>query len=53
MLCTAYRPHRKNLNSFAFETTYHYIETSGGNHTRLKEWNAEHGSATVESRLTK
>jgi hypothetical protein len=29
------------------------IETKGGNHKGLKEWKAEHGSATVESWLTK
>ena len=29
------------------------VETKGGNHTTLKEWKAKHGSATVESWLTK
>jgi len=29
------------------------VETKGGNHNQLKEWKAEHGSATVESWLTK
>jgi cupin superfamily acireductone dioxygenase involved in methionine salvage len=29
------------------------VETKGGNHKMLKEWKAEHGSATVESWLTK
>ncbi|MFJ4542491.1 histone-like nucleoid-structuring protein, MvaT/MvaU family [Pseudomonas sp. NPDC088885] len=29
------------------------VETKGGNHRTLKEWKAEHGSATVESWLTK
>lgn len=29
------------------------IETKGGNHKGLKEWKSEHGSATVESWLTK
>lgn len=29
------------------------VETNGGNHKTLKEWKAEHGSATVESWLTK
>lgn len=29
------------------------VETKGGNHKTLKEWKAEHGSATVESWLTK
>jgi hypothetical protein len=29
------------------------FETKGGNHKGLKEWKAEHGSATVESWLTK
>jgi hypothetical protein len=29
------------------------IETKGGNHKGLKEWKAEHGSATVESWLIK
>lgn len=29
------------------------IETKGGNHKGLKEWKAEHGSATVESWLSK
>jgi hypothetical protein len=29
------------------------VETKGGNHKILKEWKAEHGSATVESWLTK
>jgi hypothetical protein len=28
------------------------IETKAGNHKGLKEWKAEHGSATVESWLT-
>lgn len=29
------------------------IETKGGNHKGLKEWKAEHGSATVESWLAR
>ena len=29
------------------------VETKGGNHKILKEWKSEHGSATVESWLTK
>jgi hypothetical protein len=29
------------------------VETKGGNHKTLKEWKAEHGSATVESWLAK
>lgn len=29
------------------------VETKGGNHKMLKEWKAEHGSATVESWLSK
>jgi hypothetical protein len=29
------------------------VETKGSNHKALKEWKAEHGSATVESWLTK
>ena len=29
------------------------VETKGGNHKTLKEWKAEHGSATVESWLSK
>jgi len=29
------------------------VETKGGNHKTLKEWKAEHGSATIESWLTK
>lgn len=29
------------------------VETKGGNHKTLKEWNAQHGAATVESWLTK
>ena len=29
------------------------VETKGGNHKTLKEWKAEHGSATVETWLTK
>ncbi|WP_339546071.1 histone-like nucleoid-structuring protein, MvaT/MvaU family [Pseudomonas sp. RA_35y_Pfl2_P32] len=29
------------------------VETKGGNHKTLKEWKAEHGSATVESWVTK
>jgi hypothetical protein len=28
------------------------VETKGGNHKTLKQWKAEHGSATVESWLT-
>ena len=28
------------------------VETKGGNHKTLKEWKAQHGSATVESWLT-
>lgn len=33
--------------------TGEFIETKGGNHKGLKEWKSEHGSATVESWLTK
>ena len=33
--------------------TGEFVETKGGNHKTLKEWKAEHGSATVESWLTK
>jgi len=29
------------------------VETKGGNHKTFKEWKAKHGSATVESWLTK
>lgn len=29
------------------------VETKGGNHSTLKAWKSEHGSATVESWLTK
>lgn len=29
------------------------VETKGGNHKTLKEWKVEHGSATVESWLSK
>ncbi|MNN62938.1 hypothetical protein D3C81_1782750 [compost metagenome] len=29
------------------------VETKGGNHKTLKEWKAEHGSATVASWLTR
>ena len=29
------------------------VETKGGNHKTLKEWKTEHGSAAVESWLTK
>lgn len=29
------------------------VETKGGNHKTLKDWKVEHGSATVESWLTK
>jgi hypothetical protein len=29
------------------------VETTGGIHKALKEWKAEHGSATAESWLTK
>jgi hypothetical protein len=29
------------------------VETKGGNHKTLKEWKAQHGSAAVESWLTK
>lgn len=29
------------------------IKTKGGNHKGLKEWKSEHGSATVESWLSK
>jgi hypothetical protein len=29
------------------------VEAKCGNHKTLKEWKAEHGSATVESWLTK
>jgi len=29
------------------------VKTKGGNHKTLKDWKAEHGSATVESWLTK
>jgi hypothetical protein len=29
------------------------VETKGGNHKTLKEWKAQHGTAIVESWLTK
>lgn len=33
--------------------TSEVVETKGGNHKTLKEWKAKHGSATVESWLSK
>lgn len=33
--------------------TVEIFETKGGNHKGLKEWESEHGSAIVESWLTK
>ena len=38
---------------FELQNTGEVVETKGGNHKTLKEWKAEHGSAIVESWLTK
>lgn len=43
----------RQVNVYKNPNTGEVVETKGGNHKTLKEWKAEHGSATVESWLTK
>jgi hypothetical protein len=43
----------RQVKIFKNPHTGEVVETKGGNHKTLKEWKAEHGSATVESWLTK
>ncbi|KEZ64710.1 transcriptional regulator [Pseudomonas amygdali pv. tabaci str. ATCC 11528] len=43
----------RKLKVYKNPHTGEFVETKGGNHKTLKEWKAEHGSATVESWLTK
>lgn len=44
---------RRQVKIYKNPNTGEVVETKGGNHKTLKEWKAEHGSATVESWLTK
>lgn len=43
----------RTLKVYKNPHTGEVVETKGGNHKMLKEWKAEHGSATVESWLAK
>jgi len=43
----------RQLKVYKNPHTGEVVETKGGNHKTLKEWKAEHGSATVESWLSK
>ena len=43
----------RQLKVYKNPHTGEVVETKGGNHKTLKEWKAEHGSATVESWLPK
>ncbi|MDQ3200837.1 MAG: DNA binding protein [Pseudomonadota bacterium] len=43
----------REMKVYKHPKTGEVVETKGGNHKTLKEWKAEHGSATVESWLTK
>lgn len=43
----------RQLKVYKNPHTGEVVETKGGNHRTLKDWKAEHGSATVESWLTK
>ena len=43
----------RQLKIYKNPHTGEVVETKGGNHKTLKEWKAEHGSATVESWLSK
>ncbi|MHC8305358.1 histone-like nucleoid-structuring protein, MvaT/MvaU family [Pseudomonas sp. PB3P13] len=43
----------REMKIYKHPKTGEVVETKGGNHKTLKEWKAEHGSATVESWLTK
>ena len=43
----------RELKTYKNPHTGEVVETKGGNHKTLKEWKAQHGSATVESWLTK
>ncbi len=43
----------RQLKVYKNPHTGEVVETKGGNHKTLKEWKAEHGSATIESWLTK
>jgi hypothetical protein len=46
-------PKPRQVNIYKNPHTGEVVETKGGNHKTLKEWKAEHGSATVKSWLTK
>jgi hypothetical protein len=41
----------RQMKTYKNPNTGEVVETKGGNHKTLKEWKAEHGSATVESWL--
>ncbi|KAA8737099.1 DNA binding protein [Pseudomonas koreensis] len=43
----------RQLKVYKNPHTGEFVETKGSNHKTLKDWKAEHGSATVESWLTK
>ena len=43
----------RQVKFYKSPNTGEIVETKGGNHKTLKGWRAEHGSATVESWLTK
>jgi hypothetical protein len=43
----------RQLKIYKNPHTGEVVETKGGNHKTLKDWKAEHGSATVESWLAK
>jgi hypothetical protein len=43
----------RQLKVYKNPHTGEVVETKGGNHKTLKDWKTEHGSATVESWLTK
>lgn len=43
----------RQLKVYKNPHTGEVVETKGGNHKTLKDWKAEHGSATVESWLAK
>jgi hypothetical protein len=56
--CPSWFVHNRNLKPrqvkiYKNPHTGEVVETKGGNHKTLKEWKAEHGSATVESWLSK
>jgi hypothetical protein len=43
----------RQLKVYKNPHTGEVVETKGGNHKTLKDWKAQHGSATVESWLAK